>query len=234
MPYLPSDAEKKSELYNNIINANRLELSSKIENLKKQQNISGSIDANTPLRDNEGFLVSFESEEAGVALEESFQDVRLVNAQRFYTKKVENEFTFFVPKTESDDSSETTDTEEVSDEQVEFQMTNRDFLIQFINELNSEEFDPNMSTKLLHSKILDFFRGERSKLQGQNADGWETFRVNPKRKVSNPFPRKRYFEMKKDLKKFRYDDVIENHLYRTRKGQEIWLKLGLPYVQDIK
>ncbi len=40
--------------------------------------------------------------------------------------------------------------------------------------------------------------------------------------------------MKKDLRQFRYDDVIENHLYRTRKGQEIWLKLGLPYVQDIK
>ena len=112
-------------------------------------------------------------------------------------------------------------------------MTNRDFLIQFINELNSEEFDPNMSTKLLHSKILEFFRGERSRTQGQNADGWESFRLNPSREVSNPFPRKRYFEMKKDLKKFRYDDVIENHLYRTRKGQEIWLKLGFPYVQDI-
>ena len=51
MPYLPSDAEKKSELYNKIINADKFELSSKIENLKNQQNISGSIDANTPLRD---------------------------------------------------------------------------------------------------------------------------------------------------------------------------------------
>ena len=86
MPYLPSDAEKKSELYNKIINADKFELSSKIENLKNQQNISGSIDANTPLRDDNGILVSFESEEAGVALEESFQDIRLQNAQRFYTK----------------------------------------------------------------------------------------------------------------------------------------------------
>tara|TARA_Y100001973_G_scaffold94086_1_gene145689 strand:+ start:1178 stop:1873 length:696 start_codon:yes stop_codon:yes gene_type:complete len=231
MPYLPSDAEKKSELYSNIINSDRLELSNKIEALKNNQNISGSIDANTPLRDDNGILVSFESDEAGIALEESFSDVRLHNTQRFYNKKVENEFTFFIPQTESDDSEETT--EEVSDEEVEFQMTNRDFLIQFINELNSEEFDPNMSTKLLHSKILEFFRGERSRTQGQNADGWESFRLNPSREVSNPFPRKRYFEMKKDLKKFRYDDVIENHLYRTRKGQEIWLKLGFPYVQDI-
>ena len=102
MPYLPSDAEKKSELYNKIINANRFELSSRIENLKNQQNISGSIDANTPLRDDEGFLVSFESEEAGIALEESFEDVRLQNTQRFYTKKVENDFTFFIPKSPVD------------------------------------------------------------------------------------------------------------------------------------
>ena len=142
MPYLPSDAEKKSELYNKIINANRFELSSRIENLKNQQNISGSIDANTPLRDDEGFLVSFESEEAGIALEESFEDVRLQNTQKFYTKKVENDFTFFIPKSQTDDSIEVTETEEVSEEEVEFQMTNRDFLIQFVNEYFSEEFDP--------------------------------------------------------------------------------------------
>ena len=36
----------------------------------------------------------------------------------------------------------------------------------------------------------------------------------------------------KDLKNFTYDEVIENHIYRTPKGQEIWLKLGLPYVED--
>ena len=232
MPYLPSDAEKKSELYNKIINANRFELSSRIENLKNQQNISGSIDANTPLRDDDGFLVSFESEEAGIALEESFEDVRLQNTQRFYTKKVENDFTFFIPKSQTDESIEVTETEEVSEEEVEFQMTNRDFLIQFVNEYFSEEFDPDMSTKLLHSRIIQFFNENRGfDIQGRNAEGWEKFRLNKDREVRG-ISRRRYKRMKKDLKNFTYDEVIENHIYRTYKGQEIWLKLGLPYVED--
>ncbi len=162
MPYLPSDAEKKSELYNKIINANRLELSSRIENLKKQQNISGSIDANTPLSDNEGFLVSFESEEAGVALEESFQDVRLEKAQSYFILKSWKWIYIFVTfqKSQTDDSIETTETpEEVSDEEaIEFQMTNRDFLIQFINEYFSvKSLTSIWQTKLLHSKIKQFF-----------------------------------------------------------------------------
>ena len=38
--------------------------------------------------------------------------------------------------------------------------------------------------------------------------------------------------IKKDLKKMRYDEIIEDHLYRTLKGQEVWLKLGFPYVID--
>jgi len=231
MPYLPSDAEKKSELYSNLINSNKLELQNRIEDLKKKQQVSGSIDANTPLREN-GVLVSFESKEAGIALEESFEDVRLQNTQRFYTKKVENEFTFFVPNTQTSDdvsvTETTTETEDV-EQQVEFQMTNRDFLIQFINEYFSEEFDPNMSTKLLHSKIIQFFTENRQK--GNNAEGWELFRLNPKRKAAG-ISNKRFKKMKKDLKNFTYDEVIENHIYRTTQGQRIWLKLGLPYVQD--
>lgn len=237
MPYLPSDAEKKSELYSNLINSNKLELQNRIEDLKKKQQISGSIDANTPLRE-DGVLVSFESKEAGIALEESFEDVRLQNTQRFYTKKVENEFTFFVPNTQTSDdvsvTETTTETEDV-EQQVEFQMTNRDFLIQFINEYFSEEFDPNMSTKLLHSKIIQFFTENRQKgflsYQGNNAEGWESFRLNPKRNAAG-ISNKRFKKMKKDLSNFVYDEVIENHIYRTTQGQRIWLRLGLPYVQD--
>ena len=70
MPYLPSEAAKKSKLYNNIINGAEIEYQNEIEFLKQQQQISASLDSNTPLRDEDGFLVSFESEEVGVALEE--------------------------------------------------------------------------------------------------------------------------------------------------------------------
>jgi len=241
MPYLPSDAEKKSELYSNLINSNKLELQNRIEDLKKKQQVSGSIDANTPLRE-DGVLISFESKEAGIALEESFEDVRLQNTQRFYTKKVESNFTFFVPTSESGGDVEVSETEEVDEENVEFQMTNRDFLIQFVNEYFSEEFDPDMSTKLLHSKIIQFFNdvgklpfgGVVSFIVSQkvnNAEGWEEFRLNKKRKATG-ISKKRYKKMKKDLANFVYDEVIENHIYRTTEGQRIWLKLGLPYVQD--
>ena len=29
-----------------------------------------------------------------------------------------------------------------------------------------------------------------------------------------------------------YDELIENHLYRTPQGQRIWLRLGFPYIVD--
>ena len=45
MPYLPSDAEKKSELYNKIINADKFELSSKIENLKSAKKYKKKINS---------------------------------------------------------------------------------------------------------------------------------------------------------------------------------------------
>ena len=232
MPYLPSDAEKKSELYSNLINSNKLELQNRIEDLKKKQQVSGSIDANTPLRE-DGVLISFESKEAGIALEESFEDVRLQNTQRFYTKKVENEFTFFVPKSQTEETSddvEVTETEEVSEEEVDFQMKLRGYLIQFIGEYFSDEFDiVNISSKLLHARLVQFFVENRKK--GKNAEGWELFRKNKKRKAAG-ISLKRFKKIKKDLKNFTYDEVIENHIYRTPKGQEIWLKLGLPYVED--
>ena len=43
---------------------------------------------------------------------------------------------------------------------------------------------------------------------------------------------RRFKRVKKDLADFQYDELINNHLYRTGKGQQIWLKLGYPYVLD--
>ena len=37
MPYLPSDAAKKSQLYSNIINGDTLEYQNEIDDLKKKQ-----------------------------------------------------------------------------------------------------------------------------------------------------------------------------------------------------
>ena len=39
MPYLPSDAAKKSEIYNNILNGSEIEYQKEIDFLKEQQQI---------------------------------------------------------------------------------------------------------------------------------------------------------------------------------------------------
>jgi len=72
MPYLPSDAAKKSQLYSNIINGDTREYQEEINDLKNKQQVSASMDANTPLRDEDGILVSFESETPGIIIRRRF------------------------------------------------------------------------------------------------------------------------------------------------------------------
>jgi len=226
MPYLPSDAAKKSQLYNNIINGDTREYQEEINDLKGKQQVSASIDANSPLRDEDGVLVSFESETPGISLEEDFEEVRLENKQFFFTGQIDNQFTYYFQPLAEDTTDTTTTT---NTKEVEFALTLRDYLIQFVNEFYGEENGPDISTDLLHNKLLQFFDENRSK--GNNAQGWEEFRLNSKRKAAG-ISGERYGKVKKDLKDFQYDELIENHLYRTPQGQRIWLRLGFPYIVD--
>tara|TARA_R100001129_G_C5222367_1_gene220053 strand:+ start:13 stop:750 length:738 start_codon:yes stop_codon:yes gene_type:complete len=245
MPYLPSDAAKKSELYSNILNGAEIEYQNEIEFLKQQQAISGSVNANTPLRDDDGFLVSFESEEAGVALEESFEEVRLENAQYFFEGEIDNQFTYYFQPEEDDDDEEDDDSEEATDEEVQFQLTKRDNLIQVMNVYFNDSYTPAISTEKLHTLLNEFFKIEGPK-GGDNAEGWKEFRQDKikvekfrkKGKKKKPGgsgrPRANYRDLKRDLKGYYYDDVINKQLYHTRRGQEIWLQLGFPYQKDEK
>ena len=255
MPYLPSDAKKKSELYDNVLSGDVLEYQNEIEDLKKSLNISGSVvDAKQPLRDSSGVLQSFESRVDGVSLEEDFQQVRLENKQQYFVGELDNSFSFFFDgeqQGEGTTDSDTTTEEQISTEQVEFQATVRDYLIQFVNEHFKEENTPDISTDRLHEKLTEFFKTEYDRYigkayggtlmgavtaklnKGKNADGWEDFRLNKKREVRG-ISGKRFKEVKKDLRNFRYDEIVEDHLYRTLIGQEIWLKLGFPYIVDKK
>jgi|TARA_R100000479_G_C6386132_1_gene203049 hypothetical protein len=240
MPYLPEDAAKKSNLYNNLINGDRLEYEREIEDLIKKQQISGSTDSNMPLRDDNGILVSFESEEAGVALEESFQDVRLENSQFFFEGTLDQEFKYYFQPEDVEDDEEEEDTGGATDEEVEFQMTKRDNLIQVINEYFNEEYTPDISTDLLHNKLYEFFKIEGPK-GGSNAEGWKEFRqanINVKKfrkkgkkkyPGSGGKPYANYRDLRRDIEGFHYDDVIRFQLYYTNEGQRIWLKLGFPY-----
>ena len=245
MPYLPSDAAKKSEIYNNILNGSEIEYQKEIDFLKEQQQISSSVDANTPLRDDDGFLVSFESEQAGVALEEEFEEVRLENAQYFFEGEIDDDFKYYFQPEQDDEEDEDDEGDEVSDEEVEFQLTKRDNLIQVMNYYFNEENGPDISTNKLHSKINEFFKVEGKK-GGKNAEGWEAFRQDKikvekfrkkgkkKRFGGSGRPRANYRDLKRDLKGYYYDDVINKQLYHTRRGQEIWLQLGFPYQKDEK
>jgi|TARA_A100000164_G_scaffold259068_1_gene231049 hypothetical protein len=229
MPYLPSEAAKKSQKYDNIINGDTREYQSEINDLKDKQQVSASIDANSPLRDEDGVLVSFESATPGISLEEDFEEVRLENKQFFFTGQIDNEFTFYFQPIATDDTTETETTTEVTTEEVEFTLELRDLLIQFVNEYFSEEFTPEVSTDMLHNRLLQFFDENRKK--GENAQGWEEFRLNKKRKAAG-ISGKRYKSIKNDLRDVQYDEIIENHIYRTPEGQRIWLKLGFPYIED--
>ncbi len=242
MPYLPSDAAKKSELYDNMINADRNEYQSFIEDITKKSEISGSVNTNVTPRDENGNLVSFESNVPGVALEEKFQEVRLPNTQYFFNGTLDSEFTYYgQPKDLEDDDSGDGDTGEedsVDDEVVERILTNRDYLVEVVSEISGEDLDESTSTAKLNAKLQEFFLSERKRYKfvrknelNKNAEGWEEFRLNKKRNVRG-ISKKRFKEIKKDLKKMRYDEIIEDHLYRTLKGQEVWLKLGFPYVID--
>jgi hypothetical protein len=103
---------------------------------------------------------------------------------------------------------------------------NRTYLIQFVNTYFNEQNKGNISDKDLHRKLLTFFNQNRSK--GSNAPGWETFRKNQDRKAAG-ISDDRYSEIKKDLGKRDYEDIISDHIFRTAKGQEIWMKLDFPY-----
>jgi len=242
MPYLPSDAAKKSELYDNMINADKNEYQSFIEDITKKSEISGSVNTNVTPRDENGNLVSFESNVPGVALEEKFQEVRLPNTQYFFNGTLDSEFKYYgQPKDLEDDDSGDGDTGEedsVDDEVVERILTNRDYLVEVVSEIFGEDLDESTSTAKLNAKLQEFFLSERKRYKfvrknelNKNAEGWEEFRLNKKRNVRG-ISKKRFKEIKKDLKKMRYDEIIEDHLYRTLKGQEVWLKLGFPYVID--
>ena len=245
MPYSLEEAKLKSDFYRNQLDADLIEFENKIRDLKAKQQLSGSVEANKPLRDEDGKLISFQSAtNVSSSAEEDFENVRIPNEQQFFAGELDNSFTYYF-QPEQGDNGDTGDngedeTEEEQNAQVEFQATNRDYLIQFVNVYFDESYTPLMSTELLHNKILDFFKEEANQ-GGKNADGWEDFRLNKKRKVVNwklklkdkVFGKKsRYSRAKRDLKNFTYDEVIENHIYRIRRGQEIWLELGFPYVTD--
>ena len=111
MPYLRSEARKKSELYDNVLGGDVLEYQNEIEDLKKSLNISGSVvDSKQPLRDSSGVLQSFESSVDGLSLEQDFQEVRLENKQQYFVGELDNSFSFFFDEEQQGEGTTDSDT----------------------------------------------------------------------------------------------------------------------------
>ena len=112
MPYLPSQARLKSDTYKNILDSDITEQQEKVLDLLAKQQISGSVDANNPTRDEDGFLVSIEDPtNPGQAAEGITESVRIENKQQFFNDRYLNNISqeishFVVPsagETEDDD-----------------------------------------------------------------------------------------------------------------------------------
>ena len=246
MPYSLEEAKNKSDFYRNQLDSDLIEFENRIRDLKSKQTISGSADANKPLRGEDGKLISFQSTtNVSSSAETDFENVRIPNEQQFFAGELDNSFTYYFQPEESSDTDTNTEqdeTEEETQDELEFQATLRDYLIQFVNVYFDENYTPLMSTELLNNKMLDFFKQE-GKEGGKNADGWVGFRLNKKIGVKmftkkgkkgklfgGRSSRHNYRSLKKDINGYQYNDVINRQLYHTRRGQEIWLELGFPYV----
>jgi len=180
MPYLPKDARNKSEYYQKILDSDIIEQQEIIADLKGKQQVSGSIDANVQLRNQDGHLMSVESPfQKGKSLEEDFQLVRVENRQDFFNdknlNKIDREFTFFRPPVELDIDDDDLEKEEIREEikrEEKKQQPNlplKKMFIRFVNRTLMVNYDVrNMNADLLHSKIAFIFKRElkpRTKLR---------------------------------------------------------------------
>ena len=180
MPYLPKDARNKSEYYQKILDSDIIEQQEIIADLKSKQQVSGSIDANVQLRNQDGHLMSVESPfQKGKSLEEDFQLIRIENRQDFFNdnnlNKIDREFTFFRPPVELDIDDSDLEKEEIREEikkeekKQEPNIPLKKMFIRFVNRTLMVNYDVrNMNADLLHSKIAFIFKRElvpRTKLR---------------------------------------------------------------------
>tara|TARA_X000001382_G_C3156357_1_gene174712 strand:- start:780 stop:1298 length:519 start_codon:yes stop_codon:yes gene_type:complete len=103
MPYTKDEAVINSELYDRIINEERIALNREIQTNRELMTISGSWDATKPLRDGNGIILSYEDpDNLGNAVEQVYQNVRVINQQQYFNDDMlseidkEREFSEFI------------------------------------------------------------------------------------------------------------------------------------------
>tara|TARA_X000001382_G_scaffold129008_1_gene120002 strand:- start:46 stop:840 length:795 start_codon:yes stop_codon:yes gene_type:complete len=226
MPYLPSSARNKSEYYRKLLDADIIEQNNLIKDLELRQNVSGSIDALNPTRDDDGFVVSIEDPtNPGQAAETINESVRIENKQQFfndrYLGQVQKPFEFFTPPSSLVEEDAQIEQEEKEIKQVETETaeptstspTNqyRELLVRLlqkkrggeIKEVSDEKLQAGMAAILKKGLKRNFLDSIKSRI------------------LANFY-----------IKNKQYEKYIKVSIFSVRFGnffaKALWTKLGLP------
>jgi hypothetical protein len=239
MPYLPSSARNKSEYYRKLLDADIIEQNNLIKDLELRQNVSGSIDALNPTRDDDGFVVSIEDPtNPGQAAETINESVRIENKQQFfndrYLGQVQKPFEFFTPP-----SSLVEEDVQIEQEEEEVKQT----------EIETAEVTSKAPANKYRELLVRLFQGKKDfsevvevsdeKLQSQMADGLKRKLSFRNRLLATGVGHFRaMISGKYIIKNKQYERYIRILIFSTGFGnpslREAWKKLGLPTSIDGK
>ena len=205
MPYLPSSARNKSEYYRKLLDADVIEQNNLIKDLELKQNVSGSIDALNPTRDDDGYVVSIEDpRNPGQTAETINESVRIENKQQFfndrYLSQVSKPFSFFTPPTSLVEEDVQIEQEEEQEKQKQSDKPNdsfRDLLIEFF------ELDTNASDEKIQSEMT---KSAQKVLKGLQQAIMLNIIVSTKN----------------------YASFIRNIIYQSNSLRKIWTEKNLP------
>lgn len=247
MPYLPSDARLKSDYYQKILDSDIIEQEQIIADLKGKQQVSGSIDSNTQLRDENGYLVSVESPYApGKALEQSYELVRLENKQEFFNSKfegkIDNQFKFFKPPVELDVREEVVEREIITKElRIEEKKSNpeiplKKMFIRFVNVSLNLNYNVNTTdADLLHANIAKIIKKELSPRKKISLSNSAKRFITASNGLPQPpsFPNFKMFvvgslqgliKLSLALKNSNYKEIYEYFILPNAKLRKVWEK----------
>tara|TARA_B100001939_G_scaffold347672_1_gene370067 strand:+ start:2041 stop:2352 length:312 start_codon:yes stop_codon:yes gene_type:complete len=90
---LTKDQITNNDFYQNVEDADKQKLLAEMEKQYKRAAISGSVDSNNPLRDERGFLLSYEDpDNPGVSIDKPYMYVKLELKQKSATRQNVNRF----------------------------------------------------------------------------------------------------------------------------------------------
>jgi len=205
MPYLPSSARNKSEYYRKLLDADVIEQNNLIKDLELKQNVSGSIDALNPTRDDDGYVVSIEDPtNPGQTAETINESVRIENKQQFfndrYLSQVSKPFSFFTTPSSLVEEDIQIEQEEEQEKQKQSDKPNdsfRDLLIEFF------ELDVNASDEKIQSEMT---KSAQKVLKGLQQAIMLNIIVSTKN----------------------YASFIRNIIYQSNSLRKIWTEKNLP------